>query len=141
MQTEDNAETQYAQDQSDITQPSNEKYVKMTVGSDEVMLALSDAPAADSLYNMLPLELDFSDYNNTEKITYPPETLTTEGNSFGVTPLVGDICLYVLWGNICIFYNDFSYSNDLVLLGKVESGMEILTAQNGDFKAVLEKSE
>ena len=44
-------------------------------------------------------------------------------------------------GNVCIFYEDFSYSEDLVYLGQVESGMEALAAQNGDFAARIEPDE
>ena len=76
-----------------------------------------------------------------KKIAYPPDELDTEGENFGVEPSVGDVCLYEPWGNVCIFYEDFSYSEDLVYLGQVESGMEALAAQNGDFAARIEPDE
>lgn len=126
---------------SQASREESGRHVKMTIGSQEIQILLYDTPAADSLYEMLPLELEFSDYNQTEKIAYPPDELDTEGENFGVEPSVGDVCLYEPWGNVCIFYEDFSYSEDLVYLGKVESGMEALAAQNGDFAARIEPDE
>ncbi len=43
------------------------------------------------------------------------------------------------WGNLCIFYRDFRYSEALIRLGHVESGLDILTGKNGNFKATLDK--
>ena len=87
------------------------------------------------------MELNFSDYNGTEKIAYPSETLPTEGEPEGCDPEAGDLCLYAPWGNLCIFYQDFRYSESLIKLGHVESGMDILAGMSGDFTAVLERTE
>ena len=51
------------------------KRIRFLVGEDEIVVRLEDNPAAESLYEMLPMELNFEDYNNTEKIAYPDETL------------------------------------------------------------------
>ena len=115
--------------------------LKMTVAEQTITIVLYDTPTADALYEALPLELNFSDYNGTEKIAYPPETLPTEGEPDGCDPEVGDLCLYAPWGNLCIFSQDFRYSDSLIKLGYVESGMDILTDINGDFTAVLERAE
>ena len=115
--------------------------LKMTVAAQTITIVLYDTPTADALYEALPMELNFSDYNGTEKIAYPPETLPTEGEPDGCDPEVGDLCLYAPWGNLCIFYQDFRYSESLIKLGYVESGMDILTGMNGDFTAVLERAE
>lgn len=115
--------------------------LKMTVAAQTITIVLYDTPTADALYEALPMELNFSDYNGTEKIAYPPETLPTEGEPDGCDPEAGDLCLYAPWGNLCIFYQDFRYSESLIKLGYVESGMDILTGMNGDFTAVLERAE
>ena len=47
------------------------KRIRFLVGEDEIVVRLEDNPAAESLYEMLPMELNFEDYNNTEKIAYP----------------------------------------------------------------------
>lgn len=131
-------------DESEMTEPPSEaaeKKLKMTVNGQEVLITLYDTPTANALYAALPMELNFSDYNGTEKIAYPPETLPTEGEPDGCDPDVGDLCLYAPWGNLCIFYKDFRYSQSLIKLGHVESGMDILSGMSGDFTVTLEKAD
>ena len=128
-----------------VTQPvettSTERRLKMTVNGQEVSIILYDTPTANALYEVLPMELNFSDYNGTEKIAYPPDTLPTEGEPDGCDPDVGDLCLYAPWGNLCIFYQDFRYSQSLIKLGHVESGMDVLAGMSGDFTVTLERMD
>ena len=122
------------------TAPRSRK-LKMTVDGQEISIILQDTPAANALYEALPMELNFSDYNGTEKIAYPPDTLPTEGEPDGCDPDVGDLCLYAPWGNLCIFYQDFRYSHSLIKLGHVESGMDVLDGMDGDFTVTLERMD
>lgn len=85
------------------------------------------------------MELNFSDYNGTEKIAYPTDALSTEGEPDDCEPDVGDLCLYAPWGNLSIFYQDFRYSQSLIKLGHIESGMDVLFGMDGDFTATLER--
>lgn len=131
-------------DESETAEPPSDaakKKLKMTVNGQEVLITLYDTPAANALYAALPMELNFSDYNGTEKIAYPPEALPTEGEPDGCAPDVGDLCLYAPWGNLCIFYQDFRYSQSLIKLGHLESGMELLTGTSGDFTVTLERMD
>ena len=120
---------------------SAERKIKMTVDGQEITIILQDTPTANALYEALPMELNFSDYNGTEKIAYPPDTLPTEGEPEGCDPDVGDLCLYAPWGNLCIFYQDFRYSQSLIKLGHVESGMDVLAGMDGDFTVMLERMD
>ena len=97
---------------------------------------LYDTPAANDLYQMLPLELTFEDFNNVEKISYLEKSLTTEGE-----PDVGDLCLYAPWGNLSIFYQDFRYSERLIMLGHIDSGMDVISSMTDDFSTTLEKAD
>ena len=92
----------------------------------EIIVALNDNPAADALYDMLPLELTFEEFNGTEKIAYLPEELPTDGSPDSCDPDVGSLCYYSPWGNLCFFYQDFRASSSLIPLGQVESGAEFL---------------
>ncbi len=112
--------------------------VTMTVGGQAVSVTLQDTPAANALYDMLPLDLTFEDYNGTEKISYLDAALPTEGEADGCDPAVGDLCLYAPWGNLCIFYQDFGYSDGLILLGHIDSGMDVISAMEGDFPVRME---
>ena len=116
-----------------------ERTIKMTVDGKDVAIVLYDTPAAKALYEALPLTLNFSDFNGTEKIAYPPNALPTKGETDGTDPEVGDLCYYEPWGNLCIFYQDFRYSKSLIKLGRVTSGMEVLSGMKGDFTASLER--
>ena len=87
---------------------------------------------------LLPVTLTLDDYNGTEKISYLPKKLSTDGAPAGFTPSIGDIAYYAPWGNVAIFYRDFRYSRGLVLLGRIQSGVEALTAQT-PLKATIER--
>jgi len=110
----------------------------LTVADQECIITLNDSPAASNLYEMLPLELTFEDYNQTEKISSLPERLSTEEMPDSLDPDVGDLCFYAPWGNLCIFYQDFRNSTSLIPLGHVDSGMETIAGMADDFTVTLE---
>ena len=92
----------------------------------EIIVQLNDNPAADALYEMLPLELSFEDFNSTEKIAYLTEEIPSDGSPDQCDPDVGSLCYYIPWGNLCFFYRDFRPSSSLIPLGQVESGVGLL---------------
>ena len=117
---------------------TGERKLLLTVDGQTFPVTLYDTPTANALYEMLPLTLTFEDFSGMEKISYPPEKLPTAGEPEGCTPEVGSLCLYAPWGNLSVFYKDFRYSSGLILLGHVDSGVELLAGQQGDFTATLE---
>lgn len=120
---------------------NGERKLKLTLDEKEIAITLYDTPAANALYEMLPLELNFEDFNGIEKISYLSQKLPTEGEPDGCDPDVGDLCLYAPWGNLSIFYQDFRYSDSLIMLGHIDSGMDLISGQSGDFSAMLEAAE
>lgn len=92
----------------------------------EIIVRLNDNPAAEALYEMLPLELSFEDFNSTEKIAYLTEEIPSDGSPDQCDPDVGSLCYYIPWGNLCFFYRDFRPSSALIPLGQVESGAGLL---------------
>ena len=60
---------------------SQERKLKMTVDGQELDVTLYDTPAANALYDLLPLTLTFEDFNKTEKIAYLETQLPTEGRA------------------------------------------------------------
>lgn len=80
--------------------------------------------ASRDFISMLPLELKFTDFNNTEKIAYLPRKLRTENSPAACDPEIGTLAYYMPWGNIAVFYRDFPHSENLVPLGKILSGIE-----------------
>ena len=67
-----------------------ERKPKIVVEDQEIGITLYDTPAANALYDMLPLELTFEDFNSVEKISYLEQSLTTEGEPDGCDPDTGD---------------------------------------------------
>lgn len=125
--------------EADIEVENTKRKLKMTVNGKEVAITLYDTPAANALYDMLPLDLTFEDFNGIEKISYLSQGLPTEGEPDGCDPDVGDLCLYAPWGNLSIFYQDFRYSDSLIMLGHIDSGMDVISSMEEDFSVILEK--
>jgi hypothetical protein len=50
---------------------------------------------------------------------------------------VGDIAYYAPWGNVAIYYKDFGYSKGLVLLGRLDGGIDALSTP-GPMKVTIE---
>lgn len=123
------------------TPEAGERKVKLIIDGQEFDVTLYDTPAANALYDMLPLELTFEDFNGIEKIAYMDNELPTEGEPDEFDPDIGDLCLYAPWGNLSIFYKDFRNSNGLISLGHIDSGMEVVSSINEDFTVTLAKDE
>ncbi|QGY32432.1 cyclophilin-like fold protein [Pantoea cypripedii] len=110
--------------------------INIAIAGQNVHVALDDTPAARAFIAQLPLTLRFEDYGTTEKISYLPNKLTTEGEPPGYTPVTGDFSYYAPWGNIAVFLKDFSYSRGLVRLGHIESGLEVMN-QKGEHEGIV----
>ena len=93
-----------------------------------ITATLADNPTSRVFVSLLPLDLTLEDYAATEKISYLPRKLSTEGAPPGSDPDVGDIAYYAPWGNLAVFYKDFGYSSGLIKVGKIDSGLEALNA-------------
>jgi hypothetical protein len=100
--------------------------IKLTVGDKVLTATLVDSKTTRDFISLLPLTLTLKDYAGTEKISDLPKKLSTEDAPSGIDPSVGDITYYAPWGNMAIFYRDFGYSSGLVVLGKIDSGIEAL---------------
>jgi hypothetical protein len=112
--------------------------IRLTFGGKAVEATLLDNATARDLLSLLPMTMALEDYSSTEKIGYPPRKLSTAGAPAGVDPSVGDIAYYAPWGNLAIFYKDFGYSRGLIVLGRIESGIEALNVP-GSLKVTIER--
>jgi hypothetical protein len=64
--------------------------------------------------------------------------LSSKGAPAGTDPSVGDIAYYAPWGNIAIFYQDFGFSEGLIKLGHIDSGIEAFAGKDVDFAVTIE---
>ncbi|CQR72193.1 hypothetical protein SOV_10340 [Sporomusa ovata DSM 2662] len=113
--------------------------VKLTFNDAEIIVKLYDNPTSRDFLTLLPLTIKVEDYAGTEKISYLPKKLTTQEAPAGSDPAVGDFTYYSPWGNLAIFYKDFGYANGLIILGKIESGIEKLANIKGNTTVKMEK--
>ncbi|WP_344250885.1 cyclophilin-like fold protein [Isoptericola hypogeus] len=87
-----------------------------------------DTPAVRDFLSMLPLSLEFEEYNGREKIAYPPRPLE-RGDTPGSQPVDGDFIYFEPWGNFGFYYNAEG------------SGFEETTVHLGTFDATLGELE
>ena len=102
--------------------------IGITLGDQVITATLADSRAAQDFMALLPLTLTLEDYAGTEKISDLPKGLSTDGAPSGSDPAVGDIAYYAPWGNLAIYYRDFGYSSGLVILGRLDSDVDALSA-------------
>ena len=115
--------------------------IRFSVGASEIVVRTADNPTSRDFVSMLPLTLDFRDFNAMEKIGDLPRRLTTQGST-GSAPANGDLIYFVPWGNLGFFYNadrrDASYEDRVIPIGTVESGYDRLNdLQTGPVLAEL----
>lgn len=106
--------------------------IKITNGDKVVTFELNDSGAAKSLLDQLPLTTNVKNYSSDEKIFYPDElslnnTTTSQGQS-------GDLGYYAPWGDVCMFYRDFSAAPGLYQLGHCVSGQDQINQLSGTIK-------
>lgn len=111
--------------------------IRLLAGGVEALVRIDDTPAGRDFVASLPLTLTLTDYNSTEKVAMLPRKLTTRGSPAGMDPAIGDFTYYAPWGNLAIFYKDFTYSKGLVPLGRVESGLAGLAQLTGEVKVTI----
>lgn len=117
---------------------TEESKVRISWEDKEVIIAVENNKTAADFLSMLPMTAVFEDYNNTEKIMYPERELIKDEEAAGCQPKAGTLALYAPWGNLAVFYKDWSYSRDLIPIGEIESGLEELTSMTGDFTVDIE---
>jgi hypothetical protein len=97
--------------------------IRIVIEDRELPGTLDDTPAGRDFASLLPLTLRLTDFHGAEKISDLPRRLSNEDQIPAGTPgLPGDMTVYAPWGNLAIFYRDFTYSDDLFRLGSLEPG-------------------
>ncbi len=106
------------------TKQADNMKINIKVKDKVVTATLIDSKTTQDFIALLPLTLTLKDYAKTEKISYLPKKLSIEDAPPGSDPAVGDIAYYAPWGNLAMFYRDSGYANGLVILGKIDGGIE-----------------
>ncbi len=114
--------------------------IRLKLEDTVITATLIDSKTTQDFISLLPLTLTLEDYAGTEKISDLPKRLSTEDAPSGSDPSVGDITYYAPWGNLAIFYRDFGYASGLVILGKIDSGIEAFNVP-GSVRVTIELIE
>jgi len=119
-----------------------EKKVKIHIKTEKQTLVatLEDNATSRDFVSLLPLTITLEDYAGTEKISRFSRKLSVDGAPAGYDPSIGDLAYYAPWGNLAIFYKDFGYSNSLIHLGQIDSGIEVLSG-SGSVPVTIEVIE
>lgn len=112
--------------------------IRLSAGNTVLTATMLDNETSRDFMSLLPLTVTFKDYAGTEKITYLPKRLSSKGAPAGTDPSIGDIAYYAPWGNIAIFYQDFGFSEGLIKLGYIGSGIEEFAGKDTDFAVTIE---
>ena len=97
--------------------------IKVIVDGKTYNAKIEENETAQSLVNMLPLELNMSELNGNEKYIYLDKTLPT--NSYSPKHIeIGDIMLY---GNDClvVFYKSFDTPYSYTKIGHIENFVDL----------------
>ncbi len=100
--------------------------IRIVAEGNESIAVLNNSQTTQDFIKQLPLILTLDNYGKIEKVSTLPRKLSIVGAPSGYTPHTGDIAYYAPWGNIAIFRRNFSYSNGLIKLGRVEKGIELI---------------
>jgi hypothetical protein len=113
--------------------------IQIVIGNTVHTATINNSPTTIDFLSMLPLTLTIENYANTEKISYLPRKLSIKDAPSGSDPSPGDIAYYSPWGNLAIFYKDYGYSTGLIILGKLDSGIDLVSKYEGLIKVILEE--
>lgn len=111
-------------------QTDTSRQITVTSASGSTVFELNESPAAEVLYNQLPLTIEVEDYSTNEKIFYPPEDLDTSDTP-PADAGVGTLAYYEPWGDVVMFYDDFGAAGGLYELGQAVSGEELIESMSG----------
>ena len=116
--------------------------VQMRFDNHDFIFVLAENAAARDLWNLLPLELRFSDYVGKEKVASLPQKLSAQ-ESGDYDPQSGDFFYFAPWGNVGIFYAKQPPYPGLIKLGAIEGNQEAfiqaLQNQKKDFVIAITK--
>ena len=104
--------------------------INVKTNDNTTLFKLNSSTAAKDLYAQLPFTITVENYENNEKIFYPPKKLSTTD-----TPIAdaraGTLAYYAPWGDVVMFYGSFGSAAGLYELGHAISGSEYIQGMSG----------
>ena len=106
------------------------RQISVQFGENTVIYELNDSPVADSLYEQLPITTEVEDFSTNEKIFYPSQELDTSDSPVAEGG-AGTLAYYAPWGDVVMFYDDYSTNESLFELGQAVSGEKEISEMSG----------
>mgnify|MGYP001115623559 CR=1 FL=1 len=117
-----------------VTQENKKQQIRVSAGEKTVVFELNESAAAKSLYQQLPLTTEVENYGQNEKIFYPPENLDITDTPQAASG-AGTLAYYAPWdapwGDVVMFYGDYSPNGRLYELGQAVSGSGEISSLSG----------
>ncbi|RRH96028.1 MFS transporter [Mesorhizobium tamadayense] len=107
------------------SQEPTDMRIRMIFNGRTMTATLYGNPSARDFFSMLPLDLTIDDYAHNEKIAYLPRKLTEEGSGPFANERPYDLCYFMPWGNLAMFYDEYRHPG-LIRLGRFDEGEEAL---------------
>lgn len=114
--------------------------ITLTIGGTVLHARLRDIPASRDLVTQLPLTLEFSDFDEVEKIAGLTAPLSMDGVPAGDDPAPGEIGYYAPSGDLVLYYGDVGYWAGIVRLGVFEGDIGIIRDQPSPFTVVIDRA-
>ena len=130
---QDNGGDNMAENRNDTVESTEEtgsRQISVQFGENTVIYELNDSPAADSLYEQLPITTEVEDFSTNEKIFYPSQELDTSDSPVAEGG-AGTLAYYAPWGDVVMFYDNYSVNDSLFELGHAVSGGEQIGEMSG----------
>lgn len=105
-----------------------------------IVFQLNNSPAANTLYEQLPLLISVDNYSHNEKIFYPPQELDTNETPLAEGP-AGTLAYYAPWGNVVLYYGECGGASGLYALGEAVSGTAQIETLSGEIRLEAVDSE
>ncbi|MER8703174.1 cyclophilin-like fold protein [Mesorhizobium sp. M1273] len=123
--------------EASVSQEPTDMKIRMIFNGRTMTATLYDNPSARDFFSMLPLHLKIEDYAHNEKIAYLPRKLTEEGSGPFANEQPYDLCYFMPWGNLAMFYADYRHPG-LIRLGRFDEGEQALHIR-GEFPLRIER--
>lgn len=118
---------------------SDDKKISMNINGEEVIISLDDTPAANSFYDMLPLDVDFKNFNSEEKMMSVEKIMENADKPEAPSLDIGNFGLSEEDGSLYVITGDKESENSFNKLGTIVSGLDIILKQTGDYSATIKK--
>ena len=105
--------------------------IKLTNNNKTIIFLLNESPQSRAFYSQLPIKVSLQNYSTNEKIFSLEKRLPLE-NGIERGGKSGEIAYFSPWGNVAIYYGDFSQYRGLFVMGKAVEGGSLIADLEGE---------